>query len=136
MEKGTRERVSERLASELDCHARTCGDVGSCHRGLLARYSAAYDFEFEAGILRGFYGAAERLAHEGGDFDASLLDVEDYRTAGGKLGLSGGLAFELSRLCYRRFRFSHCRLDYRLGGIGSRGRGLPHHTGFRRFVYF
>jgi len=57
--------------------------VGSGHGGLLARYSAAYDFEFEAGILRGFYGAAERLAHEGGNFDASLFDVEDYRAAGG-----------------------------------------------------
>lgn len=111
--------------------------MGSGHRGLLARYSAAYDFEFEAGILGGFYGAAERLAYEGGDFDASLLDVEDDRAAGGKLGLACGLySLTLCRLYDRRFRVSHCCLDYRLGGIGSRGRGRPHHTGFRRFVYF
>jgi hypothetical protein len=34
--------------------------------------------------LGGFYCAAERFAYEGGDFDASLFYVEDYRAGGGQ----------------------------------------------------
>ena len=69
------------LPSELYRHARACGDVRSGGGGLLAGEAAANRIELKAGVLGGFYGAAKRLADEGGDFDAALLYVEHYRAA-------------------------------------------------------
>lgn len=48
---------------------------------LLAGEAAAYCVELKASVLGGFYRATERFADEGRNFDASLLYVENYRTA-------------------------------------------------------
>ena len=52
------------LPSELHRHARARGDVGSGGGGLLAGEAAANRIELKAGVLGGFYGAAESLADE------------------------------------------------------------------------
>jgi len=66
---------------------RTGSHVRACWRRLLARHAAAYGFEFEAGILSGFYGSADGFAYETWDFDAALLDVEDYGSGLGQVRL-------------------------------------------------
>ena len=50
------------LLPELHGHARTGGHVRSGGGRLLAGEAAAHGFEFQAGILRGFDGAAHSLA--------------------------------------------------------------------------
>jgi hypothetical protein len=44
-------------------------------RRLLPPYAAAHGFEFQADILSGLHGAANRLAYEWRNFDTALLDV-------------------------------------------------------------
>lgn len=63
--------------------------MGSCYRILLTGYSAAYCFEFKIRVLRGFHGAAKRLTDERRNFDAALLNIQDYGSTRGKLGLRG-----------------------------------------------
>ena len=59
--------------------------MSSGGRSLLARDSAADWLEFQANILSRFHSTAYGLAHERGDFDSALLDVEDDRAAYRKL---------------------------------------------------
>lgn len=58
------EEDRERLSAELDGHVGTGGDVRSRGGSLLTGYAAADGFEFQAGVLRGFYRTAERLAYK------------------------------------------------------------------------
>jgi len=50
------------LSAKLNRDPRASRDVGSCERRLLASYSAADGFKFEAGILCGFDCSAEGLS--------------------------------------------------------------------------
>jgi hypothetical protein len=54
---------------------RTCSDMSAWERRLLTPNAAADRFDLQAGVLSGFYRSAHGLAHEGGYFDAALLDV-------------------------------------------------------------
>ena len=45
---------------------------------LLPRHAAAYGFQFEAGILRSFYGSPHGFSNEGWHFDSALLDIQDH----------------------------------------------------------
>ena len=78
------------LSPELHGHSRPGGHVGSGDRRLLSRYTAAYRFELQTGILRGFDRAAHGLSHEGRDFDSALLDVENDGAAAGSCGCRCG----------------------------------------------
>ena len=77
------------LPSELDRHTRSCWDMASRCRILLACQAASDGLELEPCVLSGFDCTAERLADEGWDLDAALLYIEDYRSAGGKGSLGG-----------------------------------------------
>jgi hypothetical protein len=52
---------------------------------LLAGYAASYGIQFQANVLSRFYGAADRLAYEGRDFDSALLYFQNYGPAGWQL---------------------------------------------------
>ena len=64
---------------------RPGGYVGPGLRGLLPRHATAHGFQFEAGVLSGFHGAAHGLADEGWNFDSALLNIEHYGSGGWQL---------------------------------------------------
>src|ERR1700739_4925046 len=120
------------LSPELDRDSGTCRDVRPGGRCLLARDAAAHCIELKASVLGGFYGAAERLAHEGGYFNAALLNVQNHGAAGGHRRFRFGIRFGWLRFTRGWWRcagylLSHCRLDYRRAAAGSRGRERPRH---------
>lgn len=124
--------------SELDGYARACRNMGAGYRGLLAGHAAAYDVEFQAGVLGGFYSAADGFAYEAGDLDAALFYVQHYGAAGGEFGFGRGLGLAgFGCFCGCSCQWlDDCRLDHVRCGFGGRVRrwfGLDCSWGLWRF---